>query len=486
MSLGSSPNKLSGFNSDRPLLHRQQSRYSDDTPLNSPLSGISLSINQLQQSHELLVPTSQKAISNSTGLAVLMIGTGEYTTGYIDNIQSETDKGAGVVALTMFDLRRRGKTNRLALCGVNGNKYPKIREHMTKSISHVYRGLEISTETFPADNVVNPKAYIGALDAFRRGDAVIIFTPDDTHFEIALDAVNRGMHVLVTKPLVKTLEEHKRLHEAAIANNVLVITEVHKRFDPIYIDARDKLKGLGPFSYLYSYMSQPKYQLETFKAWAGKSSDISYYLNSHHIDFHEWCVGETARPVTVTATASTGTAKRLFEIDCEDTITLTVRWDILDPATHQPMQSATAVYTSSWIAPRADVHSQQRFFCMNERGEATVDQAHRGYTVSTDVAGFKSVNPLFMKYTPTDGHFSGQQGYGYRSLEAFIDAVNCVENEGRTVSYYDLNDTGLATIANTYRTTAILEAGRRSLNQNKSIDIIYADPLKPCEPTDLK
>ena len=35
-------------------------------------------------------------------------------------------------------------------------------------------------------------------------------------------------------------------------------------------------------------MSQPKHQLQTFKAWAGKSSDISYYLNSHHVDFHEW------------------------------------------------------------------------------------------------------------------------------------------------------------------------------------------------------
>lgn len=31
-------------------------------------------------------------------------------------------------------------------------------------------------------------------------------------------------------------------------------------------------------------MSQPKFQLETFKSWAGIDSDISYYLNSHHID----------------------------------------------------------------------------------------------------------------------------------------------------------------------------------------------------------
>ena len=45
-------------------------------------------------------------------------------------------------------------------------------------------------------------------------------------------------------------------------------------------------RRLGDFSYFNSFMSQPKFQLETFKAWAGISSDISYYLNSHHIDLH--------------------------------------------------------------------------------------------------------------------------------------------------------------------------------------------------------
>jgi hypothetical protein len=29
--------------------------------------------------------------------------------------------------------------------------------------------------------------------------------PDDTHFEIALACVKRGVHVMVTKPVVKTL-----------------------------------------------------------------------------------------------------------------------------------------------------------------------------------------------------------------------------------------------------------------------------------------
>ena len=78
-------------------------------------------------------------------------------------------------------------------------------------------------------------------------------------------------------------------------------------------------------------MSQPKQQLDTFKDWAGKgASDISYYLNSHHIDFHEWCMGHRARPISVTAVASSGFAVGKYGMQsCEDTITLTVQWENL-------------------------------------------------------------------------------------------------------------------------------------------------------------
>ena len=94
------------------------------------------------------------------------------------------------------------------------------------------------------------------------------------------------------------------------------------------------------------------------------------------------------------------------------------------------------------------------------------------------------MNPLFMKYTPdaTTGEFNGQQGYGYRSLEAFVDAVNAIKSGTATPSDFDHS---LASIATTYRTTAILEAGRRSLDENRPIRIIYGDPKLPCEPTNL-
>lgn len=42
---------------------------------------------------------------------------------------------------------------------------------------------------------------------------------------------------------------------------------VHKRFDPMYSDARDRIREiLGDFSYFYSFMSQPKFQLDTFRS----------------------------------------------------------------------------------------------------------------------------------------------------------------------------------------------------------------------------
>jgi D-galacturonate reductase len=62
-----------------------------------------------------------------SGVNILMIGTGEYTTGFVDGKASNSDKGAGVVGITMFDLRSKGKVNRIGLCGVNGIKFPHIR-----------------------------------------------------------------------------------------------------------------------------------------------------------------------------------------------------------------------------------------------------------------------------------------------------------------------------------------------------------------------
>ncbi|CDZ96485.1 d-galacturonic acid reductase [Phaffia rhodozyma] len=399
-------------------------------------------------------------------LPVLMVGTGEYTTGFVGGGQSTSDKKIGVVALTMFDLRRRGKVSELSMVGTTGSKFPDIRKHFQKNIGDVYRGLDLTFKGYPDEQTRDPEAYIEALNALPKASAVIIFTPDSTHFPIAKLAMELGHHVMVTKPATQKLEHHQELVELAAKNGVVCMVEHHKRFDPAYSDARSRAAALGNFNYFSSYMSQPKSQLETFKSWAGIDSDISYYLNSHHIDVHAWMVEGIFKPVRVTASGSKGIATGLgCDARTEDTITLLVEWEkIGDESTR-----GVGVYTASWAAPmKAGVHSEQNFHYMASKGEVKVDQAHRGYSVVDESVGKIDYNPFYMKYSKDEnGYFDGSKGYGYVSLEKFIDAAREVNAGNAKAADYD--GKGLPTIKNTLLTTVILNAGRVSLDERRTI-----------------
>ncbi|KAF2159561.1 hypothetical protein M409DRAFT_30036 [Zasmidium cellare ATCC 36951] len=404
-------------------------------------------------------------------LNVCMIGTGEYTTGFVDGSASGSDKKVGVVGLTLFDLRRRGKVGALSMVGTSGQKFPAIRIHLHQNITLAYNNLDTSFTSFPADDRRDPEAYKQAIDALSPGDAITIFTPDPTHYPIALYAIRKHIHVMITKPATQLLSHHIHLLQEARTHNVLVYIEHHKRFDPAYADARNRaLKGsLGDFNYFYSYMSQPKSQLQTFAAWAGKDSDISYYLNSHHIDICESMVSHTHRPVKVTASASTGIATSLnCDPKTEDTITLLVDWESLDGQGRR----ATGVYTASWTAPqKAGVHSNQYFHYVGSKGEVRVNQAKRGYDVTEDEGGLAWYNPFYMKYAPDEeGNFAGQSGYGYISFEKFVDEIQSLKENRASLD--DLDARGLPTLKNTIATGAILEAGRRSLDEKRPVEIV--------------
>jgi D-galacturonate reductase len=79
-----------------------------------------------------------------------------------------------------------------------------------------------------------------------------------------------------------------------------------------------------------------------------------------------------------------------------------------------------------------------------------------------------------MKYSPSEsGHFDGQRGYGYISIEKFIDAANAVNAGTAEATSFDAH--GLPSIANTVLTTAILHAGRISLDEKRAVAIKKVD-----------
>lgn len=78
---------------------------------------------------------------------------------------------------------------------------------------------------------------------------------------------------------------------------------------------------------------------------------------------------------------------------------------------------------------------------------------------------------FYMKYAPDEaGNFAGQGGYGYVSFEKFVDAVTSLKEEEVTLD--DLDKRGLPTLQNTIATGAILEAGRRSIDEKRTIEIV--------------
>jgi predicted dehydrogenase len=74
-------------------------------------------------------------------------------------------------------------------------------------------------------------------------DALIVCSPNATHAEIALAALDAGLHVLVEKPLCITVADADRLVAAAERSGRVLQVGYMKRFDPGFANLRDALRA---------------------------------------------------------------------------------------------------------------------------------------------------------------------------------------------------------------------------------------------------
>lgn len=72
-------------------------------------------------------------------------------------------------------------------------------------------------------------------------DAVSIAVPTEAHLEVALGLVERGVHVLVEKPLARSVAEADTLIAAAAARGVRLAAGHTERFNPAVVAARPHL-----------------------------------------------------------------------------------------------------------------------------------------------------------------------------------------------------------------------------------------------------
>jgi predicted dehydrogenase len=119
-------------------------------------------------------------------------------------------------------------------------------------------------------------------------ELIIVNTPDKTHFEYALKALEAGKHVVVEKPFTQTAEEGEKLIETAVRQNKILSVFQNRRWDGDFLTVRKIIENgcLGRLvEFESNFMRFRNYiQHGTWKETEGFGKGIVYNLGSHMID----------------------------------------------------------------------------------------------------------------------------------------------------------------------------------------------------------
>jgi len=91
-------------------------------------------------------------------------------------------------------------------------------------------------------------------------DAVIISTPTDSHYQIVIDCLKTGKHVLVEKPIAINSKESKRLVQLAESKNLILSVGYLFRFNNSIKKAKELIKEIGEIQYItcrYIHSTKP-------------------------------------------------------------------------------------------------------------------------------------------------------------------------------------------------------------------------------------
>jgi predicted dehydrogenase len=244
-------------------------------------------------------------------------------------------------------------------------------------------------------------------------DAVSVATPDNAHADIVIKAAGRGVHVLVEKPLAKTLEECRRMLAAAKKSGVYLMVDWHNRWNPPYHEAWRSIRNgeLGDVSYIYYRLSDTIYVPTKMLPWAGKSS-VMLFLGSHALDTTCWLMG--SKPVRIWCRSKEGIlASRGIH-------TADMYLSILDFE-----NGATAVVENSWVLPQSSPSLiDHKCEIIGSKGVIYIDPTHCApiakYTAKTP-AGFPHAEYPDMFITP---ELHGRQmGFSVETIYHFVECV---------------------------------------------------------------
>jgi predicted dehydrogenase len=122
-------------------------------------------------------------------------------------------------------------------------------------------------------------------ELLERVDAVSIVTPTETHAEIACAFLEKGVHVLVEKPIARTLAEADRMIKTAEKSGAKLMVGHLERYNPAMVALRP-------------HVTSPLYfEIHRVSPFPNRSLDVDVVLDVmiHDLDAIQWLVGENVK-----------------------------------------------------------------------------------------------------------------------------------------------------------------------------------------------
>jgi UDP-N-acetylglucosamine 3-dehydrogenase len=263
--------------------------------------------------------------------------------------------------------------------------------------------LSLATALSGAQGFAEPLAMVEEAEL----DAIVIAAPTTAHVPLALAAIERGIAVLVEKPLAGTVDDGMLIVAAARARGVPVQVGHVERFNPAVLEL-GRLIGEGWLSAVYAITSR---RAGPFPARI-RDVGVTVDLATHDVDILSWIAGE--RPTRVYGE----TAQRIHAN----------HEDLLFGLLHFP-SGATGMLDVNWLTPA----KRRQLVVVGEEGMFELDYLTQRltFTKATD-----TTNPRLIRgYAPTfEGEVAELPVASSEPLAAEIDAfVRIVREGGRPV-----------------------------------------------------
>jgi len=260
-------------------------------------------------------------------------------------------------------------------------------------------------------------------------DAISIVTPDHLHAEIAVACAEAGKDMLIEKPIATTRDDVHRIVEAANKHNVRVMVDLHNRWNPPFVSAKQAIDAgeLGELQTGYIRLNDIKWVATDMLSWTAQSS-ILWFLGSHSLDTLRWLFNDDVKRVY--SVSRYGVMDKLG-VPAEDTYLTTLEFK----------NGYIAQMENAWITPNGNPNLNDfKFNILGSKGMVAIDASnHNLIQKYTDA---KTEVPDILVRNTVHGRV---KGFAYESIRDFVDKI--ISGDEFIVSMEDAAKTSLAILS---------------------------------------